>query len=87
MSIVRGARNLAQARRFYDWYLTPAAMDIGPRANQFHAPAHPGAGPDARIPDMNGIRLVNHDAAAFGNPATRRRILERWDREIGALPR
>ena len=87
MSIVRGARNLAQARRFYDWYLTPAAMDIGPRANQFHAPAHPGAAPDARIPDMNGSRLVNHDAAAFGNPATRRRILERWDREIGALPR
>ena len=29
LSIVRGARNLAQARRFVDWYLTPAAMDIG----------------------------------------------------------
>ncbi|MSO76472.1 MAG: ABC transporter substrate-binding protein [Alphaproteobacteria bacterium] len=87
MSIVRGARNPAQARRFYDWYLTPAAMDIGPSVNQWHVPAHPGAAPDPRIPDLSTIRLVDYDFAAFGNSATRRRILERWDREIGSLPR
>ena len=87
MSIVRGARNLAQARRFYDWYLTPAAMDIGPTVNQWHVPAHPGAKADARIPDLATIRLVNYDFAAFGNSAMRRHILERWDREIGSLPR
>ncbi|MBR0672259.1 ABC transporter substrate-binding protein [Neoroseomonas soli] len=87
MSIIRGARNANQARRFYDWYLTPAAMDIGPRVNQWHVPAHRGAAPDPRIPDLSQIRLVNYDFAAFGNAATRRRILERWDREIGSLPR
>ncbi len=87
MSIVRGARTLAQARAFYAWYLTPAAMDIGPRVNQWHVPAHTGAPPDARIPDLSTINLVNYDFAAYGDPATRRRILERWDREIGALPR
>ncbi|MES2711442.1 MAG: ABC transporter substrate-binding protein [Pseudomonadota bacterium] len=87
MSIIRGARNVAQARRFYDWYLTPAAMDIGPRANQFHSPAHPGAAPDARIADLTRIRLIDYDFLTFGQAATRRRILERWDREIGALPR
>jgi iron(III) transport system substrate-binding protein len=87
MSIIRGARNLAQARRFYDWYLTPAAMDIGPRVNQFHAPAHRDATPDPRIADMSGIRLIPYDFALFGEAATRRRILERWDREVGALPR
>jgi iron(III) transport system substrate-binding protein len=87
MSIIRGARNLAQARRFYDWYLTPAAMDIGPRVNQWHVPAHRGATPDPRIPDLSRIRLVNYDFARFGEAATRRRILERWDREVGSLPR
>jgi iron(III) transport system substrate-binding protein len=87
MSIIRGARNLAQARRFYDWYLTPAAMDIGPTVNQWHVPAHRGAKPDPRIPDLASIRLVNYDFAAFGNAEMRRRILERWDREIGSLPR
>lgn len=87
MSIIRGARNLAQARRFYDWYLTPAAMDIGPKANQWHVPAHRGATPDARIPDLSTIRLVDYDFAAFGQAEMRRRILTRWDREVGALPR
>lgn len=87
MSIVRGARNLAQARRFYDWYLTPAAMDIGPTVNQWHVPAHKDATPNPRIPDLSSIRLVNYDFAAFGASTMRTRILERWDREIGALAR
>ena len=32
MSIIRGARNLAQARRFYDWYLTRARRWTSARA-------------------------------------------------------
>ncbi|MBP0464284.1 ABC transporter substrate-binding protein [Roseomonas sp. PWR1] len=87
MSIIRGARNIAQARRFYDWYLTPAAMDIGPRVNQFHVPAHPGAAPHPRIPDLSTIRLIDYDFATYGDPEVRRRILSRWDRDIGSLPR
>ncbi|MBR0659092.1 ABC transporter substrate-binding protein [Neoroseomonas oryzicola] len=87
LSIIRGARNLAQARRFVDWYLTPAAMDIGIAANQFHVPAHPGAAPHPRIPDLTRIRLIDYDFAKYGDPEVRRRILARWDREIGSLPR
>ena len=87
LSIVRGARNLAQARRFVDWYLTPAAMDIGVAANQFHVPAHPGAAPHPRIPDLTRIRLIDYDFAKYGDPEVRRRLLARWDREIGSLPR
>jgi len=87
LSVIRGARNLTQARRFVDWYLTPAAMDIGPRVNQWHVPAHRGAATDARIPDLSRIRLVDYDFAKFGDAEMRRRILARWDREIGSLPR
>lgn len=87
LSIIRGARNLPAARRFVDWYLTPAAMDIGPTVNQWHVPAARGAKPDPRIPDLSSIRLVDYDFAAFGQAETRRRILARWDREIGSLPR
>jgi iron(III) transport system substrate-binding protein len=87
MSIIRGARNLPQARRFYDWYLTPAAMDIGPRVNQWHVPAHKGAAADPRIPDLSRINLVDYDFARYGDSEVRRRILARWDRDIGSLPR
>ncbi len=87
LSIMRGARNLAQARRFVDWYLTPAAMDLGLAANQYHVPAHPGARADPRIPDMRQIRLIDYDIAAYGDSQRRRHLLERWDREIGSQPR
>jgi iron(III) transport system substrate-binding protein len=87
MSIIRGARNLPQARRFYDWYLTPAAMDIGPKVNQWHVPAHTGATPDPRIPDLSKVKLIDYDFAAYGESNRRRHILQRWERDIGSLPR
>jgi iron(III) transport system substrate-binding protein len=87
MSIIRGARNLAQARRFYDWYLTPAAQNIATTVNQFHTPAHRDAAPDARIADLSRVNLINYDFATYGQGDVRRRILARWDREIGSLPR
>jgi iron(III) transport system substrate-binding protein len=87
LSIIRGARNLTQARRFYDWYLTPAAMDIAFKVNQWHVPAHRGATPDPRVPDMSRIKLIDYDIAAYGRSSVRRRLIERWDREIGSLPR
>jgi iron(III) transport system substrate-binding protein len=87
MSIIKGARNEREAKQFYDWYLTPAAMDIGPKVNQWHAPAHKGATQDARLPDPAKIKLIDYDFATFGSTATRRRILSRWDAEVGSLPR
>lgn len=87
VSVVRGTRNVAAARKFVDWYLTPAAMDIGPKTNQWHVPAHPGATPDPRIPDITKIKLVDYDFATYGSSTMRKRILDRWDREIGSLAR
>jgi iron(III) transport system substrate-binding protein len=87
LSIVRGARNLAQARRFYDWYLTAPAMDIGIATNQWHTPAHREARMDRRILDLSTVRLIDYDVVRFGDPAMRRRILERWEREVGSAPR
>ena len=87
MAIIRGARNEGEARRFYDWYLTPAAMDIGPKVNQWHQPAHRGAAANPKLPDPAKVRLIDYDFATYGTSATRKRLLARWDRDIGALPR
>ncbi len=86
MSIIKGSRNQANARRFYDWYLTGPAQDIGIQVKQFHVPAHKGAKPDPRLPDMSKIKLVDYDFKKFGSAEMRKRILDRWEREIGALP-
>jgi iron(III) transport system substrate-binding protein len=88
MSILRGARNLPQARRFYDWALTPAAQRLGFEAGgQLQTPSHRDAPLPPNAPDLAQIRLIDYDFARYGRSAERRRLIERWDREIGALPR
>jgi iron(III) transport system substrate-binding protein len=87
MAIIRGARNIREAERFYDWYLTPAAMDFGIKVNQWHQPAHRGATAHPNLPKSDDIKLVDYDFATFGSTVTRRRILQRWDAEVGSLLR
>lgn len=87
MSMIKGTRNEAAAKRFYDWYLTAAAQDISASIGQFHIPAHRGAKIDDRIPDTSKLKLVEYDFKKFGSAATRRALLARWDREVGNLPK
>ena len=86
LSIIKGGRNQASAKKFYDWYLTGAAQDIGLAVGEFHIPAHKGAKSDPRLPDLSKIKLVDYDFKKFGSTEMRKRILDRWEREIGALP-
>jgi iron(III) transport system substrate-binding protein len=88
MSIIRGARNLPQARRFYDWALTAPAQQLGFDAGgQLQTPSNRAAPLPPNAPDLSKIRLIDYDFAKFGQAAERRRLIARWDRDIGALPR
>ncbi|MBR0672258.1 ABC transporter substrate-binding protein [Neoroseomonas soli] len=88
MSIIRGARNVNQARRFYDWALTEPAQRLGFEAGgQLQTPANRSAPLPPNAPDLSQIRLIEYDFAKYGRAAERRRLIERWDREVGSLPR
>jgi iron(III) transport system substrate-binding protein len=88
MSIIRGARNLAQAKRFYDWALTEAAQRLGYEASkQLQMPSNRAAPLPPGAPDLSKILLVEYDFAKYGRAAERRRLIDRWDREVGSLPR
>jgi iron(III) transport system substrate-binding protein len=41
--------------------------------------------PDPRIPSMDNVRLIKYDFEKYGKSAERRRLLERWNKEVGAL--
>lgn len=88
MSIIRGARNLANARKFYDWALTPDAQRIGFEVGkQLQMPSNKSAPLPPGAPDLTKMKLVEYDFVKYGSAAERRRLLARWDAEIGALPR
>ena len=87
MSIIRGTRNERNARRFYDWALTPAAQALGAETKQFQTPSNRASTVPEGAPNMSQIRLIDYDFARYGSSAERRRLIERWDREVNSLPR
>jgi iron(III) transport system substrate-binding protein len=87
MSIVKGARNLDNAKRFYDWALSPAGQSIVAATKNFQTMSNRATPvPEGGI-RMSEIKLIPYDFARFGAAAERKRLLEKWDREVYALPR
>jgi iron(III) transport system substrate-binding protein len=85
MSIVKGARNLDNARKFYDWALTPKAQALAARAKQFQIPSNVATPVSPLSPKTSDVKLVDYDFAKYGTSAERKRLLERWDREVGSI--
>jgi iron(III) transport system substrate-binding protein len=60
---------------------------VGAKAGSFQSPANKTFKPDARIPSMEGVKLVNYDFKKYGSSAERKRIIERWEKEVNSQPR
>ena len=87
MSIIKGARNLETAKKFYEWALTPSAQEMGAAAKQFQLPSNKDTRLHPSIPDFKKIRFINYDYAKYGASAERRRLISRWEKDVNSLPR
>ena len=87
MSIIKGARNLEAAKKFYEWALTPAAQEMAAAAKQFQLPSNKNARNDPRIPDYKKIKFIHYDYAKYGASAERRRLIAKWEKDVNSLPR
>ena len=87
MSIIKGARNLDAAKKFYDWALTPAAQEIGAANKAFPIPSNKNAKMSPLMPKLSEVKLIDYDFAKYGSASERRRLLEKWEQEVNALPR
>lgn len=87
MSIIKGSRNLDAAKKFYEWALTPSAQALGAATLQFQLPSNKDTKVDPRVPDFRKIKLINYDYAKYGQTAERRRLIQRWEKDVNSLPR
>lgn len=87
MSIIKGARKLDHAKRFYEWALTASAQELGAAAKQFQVPSNKAAKVDSHVPDFKKIRFINYDYAKYGASAERKRLIGRWEKDVNSLPR
>ena len=87
MSIVKGARNLDNAKKFYEFALTAEFQNKAKDVKSFQVMSNKSAISSPKAPDLAKIKLIDYDFVKYGSAAERRRLLKKWDDEIGALPR
>lgn len=85
MSIVKGAKNMENAKIWYDWALKPEVQSRMKDAKSFQLPSNKSAEIPEEAPRFEQIKLINYDFGKFGSTETRKALLERWDREVGAI--
>ncbi|WP_435137206.1 ABC transporter substrate-binding protein [Pseudopelagicola sp. nBUS_19] len=86
MSIIDGARNMDEAKKFYDWALSTDAQNLALQVNAFQVPSNKGADTSPSAPDMSSIKLIDYDFKTYGSSAERKRLLQKWDEEVSVLP-
>src|SRR6202795_4133068 len=85
MAIIKGARNAENARKFFDWALTPEAQKIGLDIKEYAIPTNKNVPLPPQVPNLSDIKLIDYDSAKYGASTGRKRLLQRWEREINAL--
>jgi iron(III) transport system substrate-binding protein len=86
MSIVKGARNMDEAKMFYDWALSAEAQTLALDVKAFQVPSNKGAKTSPSAPDLSSIKLIDYDFKTYGSSAERKRLLKKWDDEVSTLP-
>jgi len=86
MSIVDGARNMDEAKAFYDWALTAEAQNLALEVNAFQVPSNTGAKTSPSAPDMSSIKLIDYNFKKYGSSSERKRLLKKWDDDVSVLP-
>ena len=74
MSIIEGARNEEEAKKFYDWALSPEAQNLALQVNAFQVPSNKGAETSESAPDMSQIKLIDYDFKKYGSSDERKRL-------------
>ena len=84
VAILKGARNADAARRFVDWALSPQGQQVGLDVKEYAIPTNRNVTLPPQVPPLTSIKVIPYDFAKYGSSAERKRLLERWEKEINA---
>jgi iron(III) transport system substrate-binding protein len=87
MSLIKGARHMDEAKKFYDWALTVPAQKLAAPSGSFQIPSNLETPVPPEAPDLSKIKLIDYDFATYGSSATRSRLLARWTNEVKNAPK
>jgi iron(III) transport system substrate-binding protein len=83
-AIIKGTRNLDAARKFIDFALTAEGQKIGLEVKEFAIPTHRDVPLPPQVPKLTDVKVISYDFAKYGSSTERKRLLDRWEKEINA---
>lgn len=86
MSIIKGARNMDAAKKFYDWALTPESQNLAFEVNAFQIMSNKATKLSEYAADLSTVKLIDYDFKKYGSSEERKRLLSKWDSEVSTLP-
>ena len=78
VAIVKGAKHLDAAQKWYDWALTPEAQALGPKYKAYQAPTVGGV--DLAYPELLEVNLIDYDFQWAGE--NKKDFVDRFSNEI-----
>jgi iron(III) transport system substrate-binding protein len=87
VAIIKGTRNPDAAKKFVDWSLTAEAQKIGLDVKEYAIPTNRSVPLPPQVPKLTDIKVIDYDFARYGAAETRKRLLERWEKDVNSLPR
>jgi len=87
MSLIKGGRNPEQARRWYEFALTPEFQALAAQAKSYQTPSHPAASVPPQAPKLAEMKLIDYDFAKYGSSAERQRLVARWEKDVASQPK
>ena len=87
VAIIKGTRNVDAARKFVDWSLSPEGQKVGLDVKEYAIPTNRNVALPPQVPPLSAIKVIAYDFAKYGSSAERKRLLDRWEKDINAAPR
>ena len=78
MGIIKGAKNLENAKLWYDWALQPSTQELGPKYGAYQAPTVEGA--KASKPELLKVKLIDYNFEWCGQH--KKEFVDRFINEI-----
>ena len=87
MSIIKGARNMTEAKRVFEFALRSDIQSLAPSVKAYQIPSNMEAKVSAESIKPSEVKLIDYDQVKYGSTEVRKRLLKRWSDEVSGAPR
>jgi len=87
LSIIKGARNMENAKKFVDFMLSAEGQEVPQRVKMFQVPTNIYATVPKEAIRLDQVKLIDYDFVKYGSEEMRSHLIDRWSKEIKPVKR